>query len=85
MLFDLFQPKLSPKGSNIRIKEEAAIMYWLDLLQDIQGDRCILLIGMFEYCIYYFFTESYWRSGCEGNNIYIEARGHIVFCHRNAQ
>ena len=38
MLFDLFQPKLSPKGSNIHIKEEAAIRYWLDLLQDIQGD-----------------------------------------------
>ena len=38
MLIDLFQPKLSPKGSNIRIKEEAAMMYWLDLLQDIQGD-----------------------------------------------
>ena len=32
MLFDLFQPKLSPKGSNISIKEEAAMMYWLDLL-----------------------------------------------------
>ena len=38
MLFDLFHPKLSPKGSNIHTKEEAAIIYWLDLLQNIQGD-----------------------------------------------
>ena len=36
-IFDLFTPKLSPVGSNIREAEEAAVMLWCDFLQLIES------------------------------------------------
>ena len=36
-VYSLFQPKLSPEGSNRREFEEQAIMYWLQYLQTIES------------------------------------------------
>jgi len=36
-LYDLFAPKLSPSGSNIRNDEEAALMHWVYYTRDAQG------------------------------------------------
>lgn len=36
-LFDMLLPKYSPNGSNLREKEEAVTMFWLDFLNQIQS------------------------------------------------
>lgn len=36
-LFDMLLPKYSPNGSNLREKEEAVTMFWLDFLNHIQN------------------------------------------------
>lgn len=37
MLQDLFKPDYSPSGSNQREHEEELIMFWINLLQEIEG------------------------------------------------
>ena len=37
MVQDLFKPDYSPSGSNQREHEEELIMYWINLLQEIEG------------------------------------------------
>ena len=36
-IYDLFQPRCSVNGSNVREEEEAATMYWIELLHEIHG------------------------------------------------
>ena len=38
MIEEMFVPKFSPKGSNIRAKEEAVIMFFSELLHEIDGN-----------------------------------------------
>ena len=38
MIEDMFVPEFNPKGSNIRAKEEAVIMFYSELLHEIDGN-----------------------------------------------
>ena len=41
MLFDMFPAKFSPVGSNAREAEEAALMNWVNYIQEIEGKSAI--------------------------------------------
>ena len=42
MLLDVFQPKLSPEGSNIRHLEDAAMVFWANFLQLVESKNSFL-------------------------------------------